>query len=270
MSMDKIRDLRDGFCKVDNEYLDKYAKLCGIHATGVYLSMCRHADKEQRCFPSKKLIAAELGIGERSVYTAIKKLEEFGIVGIEGQGRKKDGSFKVRLYTLFHKNQWKNEPQAYCADGTEIHEPQARGADGPQARGAEEEDPYSINNTHKNNTHIAKLPVSPEGALIIEKFLTINPSLKYGNRTQRQACDEMINVFGLEETLSLVDMVIAVQGKPYAPRATTPYAMWQKIGDFKVFFDSEKTKHKAPEILRVLDDDFSEQLARLDKEKGVM
>lgn len=116
----------------------------------------------------------------------------------------------------------------------------------------------------------AKPTVSREGALIIEKFLTINPSLKYGNRTQRQACDEMINAFGLEETLSLVDMVIAVQGKPYAPRATTPYAMWQKIGDFKVFFDSEKTKHKAPEVLRVLDDDFSEQLARLDKEKGVM
>ncbi len=107
--MDKIRDLRDKYFQIDDEYLNGYAKLCGINATGVYLSICRHADKQQ-CFPSKKLISNELAISERAICSALKKLEEWNIIGIEEQGRKEDGSFKNKLYTLLDKNHWKSKP----------------------------------------------------------------------------------------------------------------------------------------------------------------
>lgn len=78
---------------------------------------------------------------------------------------------------------------------------------------------------------------SPEGAKIMEKFIKLSPSLKYGNKTQRKACDEMISKFGLNETLGMVDKVLEAQRDRYAPRASTPYAMWQKIGDFAVYFN---------------------------------
>lgn len=123
--MDKIRDLRAKFFQIDDEYLNGYAKLCGINATGVYLSMCRHASKQQTCFPSKKLIAEELNLSERSVYTAIKKLEEFKIIKVEQQGRKVNGSFKNLLYTLLNKTQWKDKPSANCAVGKKQHSPSA-------------------------------------------------------------------------------------------------------------------------------------------------
>lgn len=121
----RIRDLREKFFQVDDEYLNGYAKICGINATGVYLSMCRHANKQQTCFPSKKLIAEELAISERSVYTAIKKLEEWNIIKIEQQGRKKDGSFKNLLYTLLDKTQWRKKPSATGAVGKKRHYPSA-------------------------------------------------------------------------------------------------------------------------------------------------
>ena len=76
----KVRDLREKFFQVDDAYLNGYAKLCGISATGVYMILCRHASKDQSCFPSKKTIAEKLGISERSVYTAVKVLENWNII----------------------------------------------------------------------------------------------------------------------------------------------------------------------------------------------
>lgn len=120
--MDKIRDQRvkEKFF-IDDEYLNGYAKLCGSHATLVYISLCRHADKDQKCFPSKKLIAEELAISERSVYNGIISLQEWNIIKFE-QSKKSDGTFKNNTYVLLDKTEWKSKPQATGADGS----PQAR------------------------------------------------------------------------------------------------------------------------------------------------
>ncbi len=124
--MDKIRDLRikEKFF-VDDLYLNGYARLCGIYATGVYLSLCRHSNKEQTCFPSKKLIAKELKISERSVFGAIKILEKWNIIRVKPQARKASGLYKNNIYILLDKSKWKPKPQAHGTDGVQIHRPQA-------------------------------------------------------------------------------------------------------------------------------------------------
>ena len=82
----KIRDKRQkGWFYLDNDYLNGYARVLGISATGVYLSLCRHADNNQFCFPSQKLIADELAISERTVRTAIKSLADYKIIAINGE-----------------------------------------------------------------------------------------------------------------------------------------------------------------------------------------
>ena len=87
------------------------------------------------------------------------------------------------------------------------------------------------------DTNTGETKVSQEGAKIIEKFKSINPSLQYGNTTQRKACDELIGKFGLEEALRMVDMALSAQlSDRYCPRATTPHLFWQKLGDFMVYF----------------------------------
>ena len=80
---------------------------------------------------------------------------------------------------------------------------------------------------------------------IIEKFKKINPSLQYGNKTQRSACENLINHYGEEKTLKLVDAVIRSQFEDkYCPKATTPYILWQKIGDFSVYFNNKNFNNK--------------------------
>lgn len=102
------------------------------------------------------------------------------------------------------------------------------------------------NNTSNNNTsnNTCENEFSQEIPLIIEKFKKISPSLSYGNKTQRNACHEMLKMFGINEVMRMVDVVIGVQGEKYAPRATTPYAMWTKLGDFKAYF-ANKNNNKS-------------------------
>lgn len=58
----KVRDLRSKEKHViDDQYLNTYARLCGVYATAVYNSLSRHANSHtQECFPSTELIAKQL------------------------------------------------------------------------------------------------------------------------------------------------------------------------------------------------------------------
>ncbi len=102
----EVRDLRrkEKFF-VDDLYLNGYAKKCGIYATGVYLSLCRHASKDQECYPSYRKIAEELKISERQVGRSIKVLENQNIIKIKQLGKKLNNR-----YYLLDKSEWTNSP----------------------------------------------------------------------------------------------------------------------------------------------------------------
>lgn len=103
----------------------------------------------------------------------------------------------------------------------------------------------NLNSNLNSNSNLVADDKSSAGIVqVLEIFKEHSPSLSYGNKTQRKAAEEMIAKYGLQELLGMCKVVIAVQGLPYAPRASTPYAMWQKIGDFKSYFEAEKNKSK--------------------------
>lgn len=96
--------------RVDDEYLNGYARLCGLSATGVYLCLCRHADINQQSFPSRKLIAERLGISEATVKRAIRTLMNWNIIKVE-QDKSDNGTFLHNTYTLLDKSVWKSKPR---------------------------------------------------------------------------------------------------------------------------------------------------------------
>lgn len=106
----KIRDLRhkEKFV-IDDKYLNGYARLCGWKATLVYLSLCRHSSKEQKSFPSIKLMSRELGISEDSVLKGMKSLKEWNVISVKSTFRR-DGGRGCNIYTLIDKTQWKLKP----------------------------------------------------------------------------------------------------------------------------------------------------------------
>jgi hypothetical protein len=108
--------------------------------------LCRHANREQEAFPSKKLISGKLGISERTVFDAIKQLTKYNVISVSGQERKDDGSFKVKMYILNDKSEW-IYPQATVAVGKKRHSPQAN-------NDITRRQPLPNKDTHIKDTHI--------------------------------------------------------------------------------------------------------------------
>lgn len=102
----KLRDMRESFFLVNNEYLNGHAALCGIYATGVYFELCRHATKEQTAFPSIDHVAEKLSINRSTVIESIKILEKYNLI------RKEKISGRNSVYYLLDKSEWSSHQSA--------------------------------------------------------------------------------------------------------------------------------------------------------------
>ena len=134
----KIRDLRKKqFFMVDDEYLNGYARLCGIIATGVYIALCRHVNKTQRCWPSLNLIAEKLGINEKSVRRSIKILKEWNIIKTKRMRDDTTKKWKVTVYQLVDKSEWKPKPPDSQSSGSDPEPPDSQSTEPPDSQSTE-------------------------------------------------------------------------------------------------------------------------------------
>lgn len=98
----EIRDLRQKEQYItDDKFLNGYAKFLEIFSVGVYGSLCRHANKGQKCWPAIRTICEELSIGKDSVGKAIKRLEFWQIIKKYRVGRTANNR-----YALLDKKCW--------------------------------------------------------------------------------------------------------------------------------------------------------------------
>lgn len=98
----EVRDLRKkGWFRVDNTFIDDYAKYIKIYGIGVYSVLCRHANENQKTWPSASTISEKLGISVPMVYRSIKLLELFNIIK-----KRRLGKTLCNRYWLIDKNQW--------------------------------------------------------------------------------------------------------------------------------------------------------------------
>lgn len=99
----EVRDLRErNRYVVDIKFLNGYARFLGIYAVGVYDSLCRHANKEQKCWPSIPKISEELDICRNKVIESIKYLEFWQIIK-----KRRIGKQATNRYFLLDKKHWK-------------------------------------------------------------------------------------------------------------------------------------------------------------------
>lgn len=225
----EIRDTREKSFLINDEYLNGYAKLCGVYATAVYNSLCRHADKEQKCFPSIKLIAEEHNIGERTVIRAVRKLEEYNII-VRQKTRTKNGKWLNNLYYLRSKCVWKKKPSATQAGGSQVPENTE-----PSAREYHSQVPHRhTKETHKEgNTYKETHPAEQGSALIVEtikefELVDIKNKTYYGNTTQRKACEFLIDNYGFEKVKTMIQLLPKTNTMEYIPHITTPVQLRDK------------------------------------------
>ena len=77
---------------------------------------------------------------------------------------------------------------------------------------------------------------------VFNLFKTINPTINYGHKTNRQSVHDLIKLFGLDKTIKMAEYAISVQGNKYAPVITTPYLLKEKLAQLKIYADGQKNK----------------------------
>jgi len=233
----KIRDLRkkDQF-KIDDAYLNGYAKIFGPATTAVYNSLSRHAEfYTQEAFPSEELIAEEHNITARTVRTAIKKLKSANIIKISKERRK--GKWLNNIYSLIDKSEW-------------IPPEEIKGL-WLKTRGKKQQKPEEItrgnlrpikDNKGKDNiykdthTAIQGIAVRKDQTIfdLIELFKPINPTYErlFKNKTQRSSLERLVKKFGQEKVRDMIKGLSKIFGQPYAPTITTPYLLELKLSNY--------------------------------------
>lgn len=233
----KVRDLRKKEqYKIDDEYLNGYARLCGIYATVVYNSLSRHAEfATQQCWPSIKTICEQHNISNKSVIKGIKELEKWGIIKII---KEKDDKTKRQLnniYILLDKSEWKEKPIRV----NDIHtESRVNNREEPSER----QEKSRVNDIHcKDNTVIKDNTlegIATQGVAVNELlglFEKINPTINYGNITQRKALSDLTEKFGIEKIRSAIEYAVSIYGKQYAPTITTPIQLKNKLSELGAY-----------------------------------
>jgi len=147
----EVRDLRakEKFY-VDDVYLNGYARLCGASASMVYIALCRHADKQQTCFPSMNLISEKTALSRRTVVTSIKILSSYKIIGVSRDTRT-DGKYGKNTYILLDKSQWTKDQVQNLHMATKCkkrHEPCANN-DSNQVQPLHTKETHMEGNTYK-------------------------------------------------------------------------------------------------------------------------
>lgn len=207
-----------------------------MSAKGVLLIIASYAGNNGRCFASLETIAKACNIGRRTVIRAIKYWEgkgEIEVLRTKGEVNK--------IVTTFD----------YTRPQETTSVPGVTGAMGDTTTSVPGvTPPVSLvspirRTTKKNKEEDAAVKPRSEENEATEKLFelfqkTINPSISYGNTTQRKAAVWLIGKFGLELVLAMARSAISVQGEEYAPTITNPYELKEKLARLKAFFERAK------------------------------
>lgn len=96
-------------------------------------------------------------------------------------------------------------------------------------------DSIEINVEIEKNKQIAK---------ILDAFKDINPMINFGNKTQRKACNDLIEKFGFEKTMTAIAYYKTIQAEIYSPVITTPLMLKNKMAELRVFYNKSQSPKK--------------------------
>lgn len=186
----------------------------------VYLRICRHADSNGVCFPSRKKLALECGMNIKTLDKCLTVLEECKF--IKKTQRKKDNS-KENISNLYQ--------IMLFEDDNEVAPKQVQPSTEIGATSSPKIGSVTISNTNYNHLTNSDTNVSQDISLIIKSFEQINQSCSkfYGNTTQRKACEQLIENYSLDRVISVIEKTLPkTNGMQYFPTITTPLQLLDK------------------------------------------
>ncbi len=240
----RVRDIRkkDQY-KIDDAYLNGYAKLCGIFATAVYNSLSRHADfHTQECFPSIEKIAEQHNISKPSVIKGIKELEKWGIITINREKDKKTKRQLPNIYLLIDKIDWKPKPEISRVNDVDTESRVNNRTEPSQSQNKSRVNDVDCKDTHIKGDHkeglqnavlleVKSSKFTPEEAQILKAFEALNPACKkmYGHTVQQEACRALIQTYGFERIINIIENTLPKTNKLFYLSILTPDQLFKNF-----------------------------------------
>jgi hypothetical protein len=72
----------------------------------------------------------------------------------------------------------------------------------------------------------------------------INPTISFGNKTQRKACEELITCYGFDSVMFAIGYYKKIMGDKYSPVITTPYQLKEKYGQLRIIYQKSQKPQK--------------------------
>lgn len=194
--------------------------------------------KEGQFITGRKELSKETGIPE----TTIERILDF--LETEHQiGQQKNNKF--RLITIVN---WKEYQTTRTSNRTTSGQP----AD------TNKNDKKNKNNTSCNEqgsllgdefVEIKQENLIPE---VIKAFEAVNPacSRMYGNKTQRKACQDLIDTYGFEQVQKVIAFLPQSNKMSFMPVITTPLQLWDKYQTLKDRIEQKRSEIKSKNNIR--------------------
>ena len=94
-----------------------------------------------------------------------------------------------------------------------------------------------------NETNLATSNDVGNVNLIMEKFqMLLNPTINYGNKTQRKAIQDLLDLMGEEKLVRTIEYAALVRTDPFAPTITTPYQLKEKFAQLISYNQKQENK----------------------------
>lgn len=134
------------------------------------------------------------------------------------------------------KARWKNSPP----NGLPISPPNGNQIKSNQIK-EKEIKPISLNQSEQSSQEEKSVND------VIPYFEPINPSWRrfYSIVPQRAAIKRLLKIMAKEELIASLQVLPQIINRPYAPRATTPIKLEEKLGEIKIFIAQEKSKSQS-------------------------
>ena len=212
------------------------ADLISSTAFKLFVNICRFADNEGKCFPSRSKLAKVMGYKTtRSLDKYIKELVEAGFITKETRLRP-NGSHTTNFY------------QIHLIDDQGSHQIDVGGSHQSGVGGSHL---AGVPHNTSINTPIEHIATDVAGNVvneIIEMFEPVNPMFTslFSNKTQRSALERLIKRLGEEKTINMVQSLVKFTQMPYCPKISTPLELEKNMGKYVQFVKQELAKKSSP------------------------